>query len=78
MKNLSLKLNDDIFKETESIVSTLKMPRNTYINEAVYYFNKVNHRKILKEKLHRESCLAKNSSMEILEELEMMKDDFLL
>jgi hypothetical protein len=74
MKNLSLKLNDDVFKETESIVSTLKMPRNAYINEAVYYFNKVNHRKILKEKLQRESGLAKKSSIEILEELEKKGD----
>lgn len=35
MKNLSLKLDDDIFQETEKIVKRIKKNRNRYINKAI-------------------------------------------
>jgi hypothetical protein len=40
MKALSLKLDDGLFFETEKILSSLKMPRNTYIQEALAAYNK--------------------------------------
>ena len=39
MKNLSLKMDDSIFSETEKIVSKINKNRNRYINEAVEFYN---------------------------------------
>jgi len=55
MKNLSLKIDDNIFEETERILSKIKKPRNRYINEAINFYNKLQNRKLLKKVLERES-----------------------
>ena len=47
MKNLSLKLADDIFLETEKIVSKVKKNRDRYINETIAFYNKLHRRKLL-------------------------------
>lgn len=73
-KVLSLKLKDDLFLEIEEIVKKLKMPRNTYINEAIAYFNHQNRRKLLQKKLEIESRLVQKNSMEVLEEFEQLED----
>lgn len=39
MKNLSLKMDDTIFKETERITAKISKNRNRYINEAVQFYN---------------------------------------
>ncbi len=39
-KNLSLKLQDEIFEETEHVLRKVKRPRNAYINEAIHFYNK--------------------------------------
>ena len=70
MKNLSLKIEDAIFGETEKILSSLKKPRNRYINEALDYYNKLQRRQLLEKKLKTESELVKNDSMKVLEEFE--------
>lgn len=75
MKNLSLKLRDDIFKETERIIAKAHKTRNAYINDALDFYNKINERKLLKEKLKKESRLVSKSSMEVLEEFEFMEDN---
>jgi len=41
MKNISLKMDDQIFGETEEILARIKKSRNRYINEAIDYYNKV-------------------------------------
>jgi metal-responsive CopG/Arc/MetJ family transcriptional regulator len=46
MKTLSLKLDDNIFNETESVISRLKKSRTRYINEAVDFYNKINKRNL--------------------------------
>jgi hypothetical protein len=69
-KNLSLKLNDAVFEETEQILKKIKMPRNTYINKAVDYFNEYNKRGLLKKDLLRESKLVAEDSMTVLHEFE--------
>jgi predicted transcriptional regulator len=48
MKILSLKLDDDIFNETEEITAKLRLARNRYINEAVNMYNLVQKRRLLK------------------------------
>ncbi len=70
MKSLSLKLEDNIFLETEKMLKNLKKPRNTYINEALDYYNKIQRRLYLAEQLKEESKLIAESSMEVLREWE--------
>ena len=73
MRTISLKIDDSIFGETESIVALMKKSRNRYINEAIDYYNKVHKRKILEQKLHTESLLVKDNSMSVLKEFESIE-----
>ncbi|MFQ5769661.1 MAG: hypothetical protein ACE5HX_03935 [bacterium] len=73
MKTISLKIDDSIFGETETIVSLMKKPRNRYINEAIAYYNKIQKRKILEQKLQTESLLVKDESMAVLKEFERIE-----
>jgi len=70
MKNISLKLDDSIFGETEKILSRIKKPRNRYINEAIAYYNKLQKRLILEKKLRKESDLVKSNSLDVLKQFE--------
>ncbi|MFN4885786.1 MAG: hypothetical protein ACK5EW_09345 [Bacteroidota bacterium] len=75
MKNLSLKLDDDIFLETEKVIEKLGTTRNRYINEALAIYNKYYNRKMLREQLVKESRAAYGSSKEILDEYESLIDE---
>ncbi len=70
MKNISLKLDDSIFGETEKILSRIKKPRNRYINEALDFYNKFQKRLILEKKLKKESNLVKSDSLDVLKQFE--------
>ena len=70
MKNLSLKLKEDIYRDTEKVVKKLNVPRNSYINKAIDFYNKVHNKSILRKKLFEESLLVSTDSMEILKEFE--------
>jgi hypothetical protein len=70
MKMLSLKLDDDIFLDTEKITKKLKCSRNRYINDALKLYNEFNERNLLRQQLANESKLTRNAGMEILEEFE--------
>ncbi|MFP9097499.1 hypothetical protein ACLI09_00465 [Flavobacterium sp. RHBU_24] len=70
MKTVSLKIDDSIFGETEKILINIKTTRNRYINEALDYYNKIQKRKLLEEKLQRESLLVRQESIKILSEFE--------
>ncbi|MCD6566716.1 MAG: hypothetical protein J7K53_12330 [Bacteroidales bacterium] len=70
MKNVSLKIDDSIFRETEKILSRIKKPRNRYINEALNYYNRLQRRLILEKKLKKESELVKKDSMSVLKDFE--------
>ena len=70
MKNISLKMDDNIFGETEEILSKINKPRNRYINEAINYYNKLQRRRLLKKLLEKESNMVKEDSMTILEDFE--------
>ena len=70
MKNISLKLDDSVFGETEKILSSIKKPRNRYINEALAYYNRLQKRLILEKKLRKESDLVKSDSLDVLEQFE--------
>jgi len=70
MKSISLKIDDHIFKEAESILLKIKKPRNRYINEAIDHYNKVQRRKILQKKLSQESEIVSEDSMRVLRDFE--------
>ena len=75
MKTLSLKLDDEIFKDAEEMTSKLNLARNRYINEAVSIYNLFNKRQLLKKQLTKESKLTSKDSMEILREFEKVIDE---
>lgn len=70
MKNISLKLDDAIFRETEEILVRVKKPRNRYINEAIEFYNKVQRKQIVEEKLRIESGIVSTDSMSVLKDFE--------
>ncbi|EOZ97216.1 hypothetical protein A33Q_1755 [Indibacter alkaliphilus LW1] len=74
MKNLSLKLDDDIFQETEELIFKLEKSRNRYVNEALAYYNKIQKRKFLEKVLAVESKLVSMESMQVLSEFEQIED----
>lgn len=75
MKILSLKLEDNIFQDTEDLLSKVKKSRNRYINEAVDYYNRLNKRALISRKLAEESKLVQKDSMLILNEFENLQDE---
>jgi len=75
MKTLSLKLDENIFNETEQVLLEVKKSRNRYINEAVDYYNRLNKRSILAGKLTCESKLVREDSLFVLSEFEKINDE---
>jgi len=74
-KILSLKVQDEIFEETERVLRKVKCPRNAYINDAIHFYNKLIARRLLKNRLVRESNIVAADSMVILEEFEKFEED---
>lgn len=72
--NQAIKLDDEIFDETEEIISSLDVARNRYINEAINIYNLFNKRRLLKKQLIKESKLTSKDSMEVLHEFEKLMD----
>lgn len=70
MKSLSLKLQDSIFIETEKMLEALKKPRNTYLNEAIAYYNKYQRRLWLEKQFAIDVTLAGEDSVEMARSLE--------
>ncbi|MFN3909302.1 MAG: hypothetical protein ACK4JX_09755 [Flavobacterium sp.] len=73
MKTVSLKIDNEIFEESEDILSKIKISRNRYINEAIRMFNKIQKRKMLEEMLQNESLLVRDESINVLQELESIE-----
>jgi len=76
MKTLSLKPDDQIFKDTEMVITKINKTRNRYINEAVDYYNRFNNRKIIAKKLAKESSLIQEESLAVLAEFERISHEF--
>jgi hypothetical protein len=74
MKTVSLKIDESIFGETEKILSRIKKPRNRYINEALDFYNKLQLKQIIEEKLKKESELVQEDSMSVLKEFENIEN----
>ena len=73
-KTLSLKMRDDIFSETEEVIDTIHTSRNAYINDALSFYNKFMKRRILKTLLKKESVFVSETSLEALQDLELIED----
>jgi hypothetical protein len=70
MKIISLKIDEDVFQDTENVLEQLKKPRNRYINEALEYYNRIQKRKFLAKSLKEESAMVAAESMKVLNEFE--------
>lgn len=73
-KPLSLKLRDDVYRETEEVLCRTRRSRNAYFNDAIHLYNQLCKRRLLKRRLARESRLVAADSMEVLEEFEALED----
>ncbi|MBI3989643.1 MAG: hypothetical protein HY347_08495 [candidate division NC10 bacterium] len=74
-KILSLKLQDEVFQETEEILRQNRRSRNAYFNQAIHLYNKLWKRKLLKKALVAESALVAEDSLAILETFEQMENE---
>lgn len=70
MKTVSLKIDDSIFGETEKILTRIKKPRNRYINEAIAFYNAVQHKQMLEKRLKKESEMVNTDSISVLHDFE--------
>ena len=68
-------MDDEVFQETERILTKVNKNRNRYINEAVEFYNILHKRKILSGQLKKESKLVREESMKILEEFEKLENE---
>lgn len=75
MKNISLRVDDEIFEDTEKMILQLKKARNRYINEALEFYNQYQKRVLLAKKLKNESEIVRGNSMEMVKELEDLDDE---
>lgn len=75
MKSISLKLQEQILTETETLLQQLNTSRNKYINEAIEFYNNHHKRKLIEKQLIKESKLVSEDSMKILSEFEKLQDE---
>ncbi len=73
-KALSLKLDDRLVAETESVVRKVRVPRNAYINRAVDFYNRCQKRRLLKKTLKRDVALLKDQTRDFLRDFELLED----
>lgn len=74
-KMISLKLQEQIFEESEEIVAQLGIARNRYINDALKLYNAHQRRKLLRSQIAKESQQTRKHSLEVLAELDALDDD---
>lgn len=74
MKTLSLKLDDQVYQETELLLEQIKKPRNRYINEALQYYNLIQKRRMIEKRLEAESKMVRDESMRVLAEFENLEE----
>ncbi len=75
MKSISLKLNENILIETESLLELIDKSRNKYINDALEFYNKYQRRRMIEERLIMESKMVAEDSLEVLHEFESLQDE---
>lgn len=73
-KALSLKMEDQIFKETEQVLHKIRVPRNAYINQAVHFYNRWQKRLLTKKKFQKDVKLLKQDTLDAIREFELLED----
>ncbi len=76
-KAVPLKVNDQVFDETQEILKKIHVSRNSYVNEAIKCYNRVMKRKLLKKQYAKESALVSKHSLEINKEFQEIEDEIL-
>ncbi|HYG40528.1 MAG TPA: hypothetical protein VD908_17990 [Cytophagales bacterium] len=71
---ISLKLEEEILKEAESLSKSLETSRNKYINIALEYYNKKVKREILSKQMAEASLICRKESMNVLNDFEKFDD----
>ena len=74
MKTLSLKLDNNVFEETEQLLDKIQKTRNRYINEALHYYNQIQKKKLIEQMLIQDSKLVSEESIKVLHEFENLED----
>ncbi len=69
-KAISLRLDDNIFTETQNILKKIQVSRNSYVNDAIKYYNRAMKRKLLEEQYAWESTMVSKHSLEINKEFQ--------
>ncbi|MFZ1705933.1 MAG: hypothetical protein WAT79_16425 [Saprospiraceae bacterium] len=75
-KLISVKMDENLLKETDAMVKKLGMSRNKYVNEAVVEYTKAKKKADLEEQIKKEIEVIRESSMEVLREFEALEDDY--
>ena len=73
MTAISLKIEDSLLADTQKIVGQIKQSRNSYINEAIRYYNLIQLRNRVAAQPAIESKLVQASSAEVLSEMEQLE-----
>ncbi|GEM_PF-1293729 len=76
-KAVTLRLKKHLLDDAEAITREARVPRGKYFNDALAFYNTYTRRRLLKEQLHKESRLVRQSSLEVLEEFEQLEDELL-
>lgn len=74
MKSIFFNLDEEIFSETELILSGLKISRNKYINDALDFYNKYQRKKMMESRVIIESELVRKESLSVLKEFEDLEN----
>lgn len=74
MKSIFFNLDEEIFSETERILSVLKISRNKYINDALDFYNQYQRKKMMESRVIMESELVRKESLSVLKEFEDLEN----
>ena len=73
-KALSLKMDDQIFEETEHILKKIHVPRNAYINQAVRFYTRFQKKLLARKKLKKDVRILKTETQKFIKEFELLED----
>lgn len=71
---LSLKMDEEIFRETEGLLKKIHLPRNAYINRAVAFYNRCQKRLLTKKKIQKDVAFLKDDTRQFIESFELLED----
>jgi hypothetical protein len=70
---ISARIQEPIFRETEDLLPSLNISRNTYVNKALEAANKYYKKQYILKKIKEESRKSQEDSHKILQEFEAIE-----